>query len=650
MHTTSNPPAPRHPKYRPDIDGLRAVAILAVLGFHAFPDVLRGGFVGVDVFFVISGFLISSIIFENLEKGSFSYLGFYSRRIRRIFPALVVVLIATFALGWRLLLPGEYVQLNKYIASGAAFISNLVTWNEAGYFDNASDTKPLLHLWSLGVEEQFYLFWPLLVGICWRFRFNLLSITLFVALVSFAENILTASTYPVADFYSPLSRFWELMIGGMLAYATLHRPQYFPESTRWLSFAGLTLIILAVVIISKDAMFPGWWALLPTVGAFLIIASGSEAWVNKYLLGNKLMVGIGLISYPLYLWHLPLLTFARIANFGTPPVLMRLGLLGLSVVLAIMTYFLVEKPLRFSLKPIVSVPALTITMLVISVISLVAMYDNGIPSRFNAKLYDYLTFTRTHNFTASARADVCWLSKQAQADAYANQCVDPPSAGKKLVLLWGDSHAGRFYPGLQMVDAGRDRLAEFARDVCPPLLDLANDESCRAANDYVYSRIMALHPDVVIMFAVWPHYLGDGVNDINYQHLITTISELDRAGVRHIVVMGTAPLWKNSLPGNLARFAVYHGEASIPARTNLLLDPIARATDLVFKTELHGMSNVTYFSTFDALCDETGCITTLDGKADGLTSFDYGHLTTQGASFVANRLMEQTNKLTFIAK
>ncbi|HEX4299433.1 MAG TPA: acyltransferase, partial [Gammaproteobacteria bacterium] len=178
-----------HPKYRPDIDGLRAIAVLAVLAFHAFPDAVGGGFVGVDVFFVISGFLISSILFANFEQRSFTYAGFYSRRIRRIFPALAVVLIATFAAGWFLLLPDELAQVGQYMAAGSGFVSNLLSWHEAGYFDNASETKPLLHLWSLGVEEQFYILWPLLIGVCWKYRFNFLAVTLLVAAASFGINI-----------------------------------------------------------------------------------------------------------------------------------------------------------------------------------------------------------------------------------------------------------------------------------------------------------------------------------------------------------------------------------------------------------------------------------------------------------------------------
>jgi peptidoglycan/LPS O-acetylase OafA/YrhL len=175
-----------HPKYRADIDGLRAIAVLSVVGFHAFPAVLKGGFIGVDIFFVISGFLISTIMFENLQRNQFSFLEFYTRRILRIFPALLTILVACFAFGWFVLVTDEYTQLAKHIVGGAGFVSNFILWNESGYFDNSSDTKPLLHLWSLGIEEQFYIFYPVFLWLAWQRRINLLIATLAIALISLA--------------------------------------------------------------------------------------------------------------------------------------------------------------------------------------------------------------------------------------------------------------------------------------------------------------------------------------------------------------------------------------------------------------------------------------------------------------------------------
>ncbi len=464
-----------HLKYRPDIDGLRAIAVLAVLGYHAFPGAVGGGFIGVDVFFVISGFLISSILFANFEQQSFTYAGFYSRRIRRIFPALVVVLAACFVAGWFLLLPNEYAQLGRYMAAGSGFVSNLLSWHEAGYFDNASNTKPLLHLWSLGVEEQFYILWPLLIGICWRYRFNFLAVTLLVAAASFGINIYTAAHYPDADFYSPLSRFWELMLGGVLAYMALHKPRYMPghKQGNWLSLLGLMGIAVGLRLIRSDATFPGWWALLPAVGTLLLMAAPPTAWINRYLLSNRLMVGIGLISYPLYLWHLPLLAMARIMSLQTPPIWVRAALLLASFALATATYFWVEKPLRFRLPARISVPTLMMATSLTLIAGLVCTLGAGIPGRFSPELQPYLAYS--YSFNKYARVGKCWLGKTDPADGFAAACVEPAAAGKHLVLLWGDSHAAHScYPGLKTVDGDRHRLAEFARSDCAPIMGVGS--------------------------------------------------------------------------------------------------------------------------------------------------------------------------------
>ena len=360
-----------HPKYRPDIDGLRAIAVLSVVAFHAFPSWVKGGFIGVDVFFVISGYLISTIIFENLDKGTFSFYEFYSRRIRRIFPALLLVLIACFAFGWFALLADEYKQLGKHIAAGAGFLSNFILWNEAGYFDNSAETKPLLHLWSLGIEEQFYIVWPLLLWFAWKRKFNLLSITVVVVVASFILNLKGVKQDMVATFYSPQTRFWELLSGSFLAWFTLYKKDAFTgiksKIDVWLSrivcsekqdndgrtlsnvisFVGLFLLLYGFWRINKELSYPGKWALVPVLGAVLIITAGSKAWVNRTILSNKLAVWFGLISFPLYLWHWPILSFARIVESEVPSRNIRIAAVVLSIALAWLTYKLVERPIRF---------------------------------------------------------------------------------------------------------------------------------------------------------------------------------------------------------------------------------------------------------------------------------------------------------------
>nr|WP_269458098.1 acyltransferase [Pseudomonas reinekei] len=271
------------------MDGLRAIAVLSVVAFHAFPSLIRGGFVGVDVFFVISEFLISSIIFKSLERNSFNFYEFYSRRVSRIFPALLLVLATTWATGWFILLADEYMQLGKHIAGGSAFISNFVLRAEAGYFDNSADTKPLLHLWSLGIEEQFYLVWPLMLWAAFKLRINVLALIFIVGGASFALNVMGVVKNPIATFYSPQTRFWELLIGSLLAYMSMYKSETIrirrgiggPVIRNVQSASGLACLVIAFFLTTKNNQFPGWWALLPSVGAALIIAAGPYAWSTE---------------------------------------------------------------------------------------------------------------------------------------------------------------------------------------------------------------------------------------------------------------------------------------------------------------------------------------------------------------------------------
>ena len=338
-----------HNHYRPDIDGLRAIAVLSVVIFHAFPEYLGGGFIGVDVFFVISGFLITSLILREQKEERFSLRHFYARRIRRIFPALSLVLGFGLVAGWICLNFMEYKQLTKHTGSSAIFLTNFMLLREAGYFDNAADTKPMLHLWSLAIEEQFYLAWPLALMF-----FKRLPRWLFPVLVVLLLSSLTYSLSLVfkgnleLDFYSPLSRSWELLLGASLAFGMRRQAVIATSSRNMAGWVGLILVFMSACFLDKSMPFPGYWALPPTVGAAMILFAGMHSNVNRVLLASRPLVAIGLISYPLYLWHWPLLSFARILESQTPGLWLRLFLVLSSFVLAWLTYRFVEKPIRFS--------------------------------------------------------------------------------------------------------------------------------------------------------------------------------------------------------------------------------------------------------------------------------------------------------------
>jgi peptidoglycan/LPS O-acetylase OafA/YrhL len=446
------------PKYRADIDGLRAIAVLSVVGFHAFPKWVKGGFIGVDIFFVISGFLISTIIFANLERNRFSFVEFYSRRVKRIFPALLLVLIASFAFGWFALPPDEYKQLGKHIAAGAGFISNLVLWNESGYFDDAAETKPLLHLWSLGIEEQFYILWPFLLWLAWKRRFNLLLITVTVATVSFALNIFKIHSDPVATFYSLQTRLWELSIGSILAYVALFNPSALQrlhlQNKNVQSLCGFALLAVGVLLITIERAFPGWWALLPTVGTALVISAGSQAAINRSILSNGVLVWFGLISYPLYLWHRPLLTFAHIVEEDIPSPKIRITAVAISILLAWLTYKLIEKPIRFGTHG----KAKTITLIVLMTAVAFVGYDgfkrDGFISRPGSLFkirndgdIGHETFLKYQD-RYFYRCTPTGIQRDSPVWGDQVRCFQSKKSELKDIAIIGDSHAEHLFIGL----------------------------------------------------------------------------------------------------------------------------------------------------------------------------------------------------------
>lgn len=458
------PSNPTHSTYRPDIDGLRAIAVLAVVLFHGFPQLFRGGFVGVDVFFVLSGYLISRIIFEQLNQGTFSFIDFYARRIKRIFPALLVVLIATYIAGWFTLLADEYGQLGQHITAGAAFISNFVLWGESGYFDNSAHTKPLLHLWSLGIEEQFYIVWPLLLWLASKLRFSLFALTIIIAAVSFYLNVTGIKSDAVATFYSPQTRIWELLIGSALGWCSLYKKDGLagvamfidkhcrrqrtiadPARVRtrmanMLSCLGFILLTYSLIRFNRDLQFPGKWALIPVLGTALIVAAGPIAWLNTKILSHKVLVWFGLISYPLYLWHWPLLSFVWIIEASPPSTATRTGLIVLSVLLAWLTYRLIERPIRFGRHGSLKVYLLIVVMLTLGGVGLGTYYERGFPFRKNVKQADAL-------YTSEARTIEAKL-----VSGYRNYLGGEPSqSSKPVVLIVGDSYNPNWSVGLSTV-------------------------------------------------------------------------------------------------------------------------------------------------------------------------------------------------------
>ena len=456
------------------------MAVLAVVGFHTLPQWVPGGFSGVDIFFVISGFLISTILFENLRNGTFSFAEFYARRVRRIFPALAIVMGACLAFGWIALLPNEYEQLGNHTAAGAGFLANIVLWSESGYFDNDAATKPLQHLWSLGVEEQFYLLWPPLLWAAWKRNIGLLGVTLGVLAVSFALNIGGVRVDKIATFYWPLTRFWELLAGGLLAWLTVHRAAILARVEgrfgNVLSVGGAIALGAGVALIDAGAAFPGWWAVLPVAGAGLMILAGEQGWINRTVLSNRVLVWFGLISYPLYLWHWPLLSFAGIVQDESPGPETRAVVVLVATLLAWLTWRLIEKPLRFGAHGSKKTLSLAALMLAVGVAGYLVSANEGLQSRPHATVasaYEGDTGHQDFHRYIAKQFHPC-LPKQIadESPKWAGhvRCAQSKAGPDVDVAVIGDSHAEHLFIGLAEALPEKN-VAFYIRDTLRPFVE-----------------------------------------------------------------------------------------------------------------------------------------------------------------------------------
>lgn len=551
--------------HRADIDGLRAVAVLAVLAFHVSPASLPGGFLGVDIFFVISGYLISLIVFRELADDRFSFRLFYSRRIRRLFPALILVLSATLALGAFALFADEYRQLSRHAISAAVFLLNFQLMREAGYFDIASELKPLLHLWSLSVEEQFYLIWPVLLVVArrWSIRFPTLCVLAVVG--SFTLGMYLAATQLDRLYFDPLARFWEILLGAALAYrhthsrsdqATLQTDRTWTKSL--LSVLGLVAIGASLIIVHGKTAQPGPVTLLPVLGTVALIASGPSAVANR-ILACRPMVWIGLISYPLYLWHWPLLSFLRITESGAPSSIRLAGAVGLSFLLAWATYRLVEQPIRQKQPSIRQTTGLAAGMVTVLVIGATIQQAGGFPNRPALK---EANATLQEARRAPTADEAC--GKRFETRASPVYCREE-QVGKQWVVVTGDSHAHALYPGV----ADRARQLGWstllvANSGCPPLAgttwgrNTAEHVACAESIETILDAISRQREIIAVVVASrGPQYLdGTGFGPAEAHYNYPPILAWDATARRAETVLDTTALFQRGLEGTVARLSL----------------------------------------------------------------------------------------------
>jgi peptidoglycan/LPS O-acetylase OafA/YrhL len=632
--------------YRPDIDGLRAIAVVVVVVFHAFPAVMPGGYVGVDVFFVISGYLISGILFRQLEEKRLNLTTFYARRIRRLFPALATVLSVSLSLGWLILYPEAFRLLGRHAAAGAGFVSNLQLLRETGYFDIFAQSKPLLHLWSLGVEEQFYFGLPLLIVLSGRRLKELRRALPILFVISFFLCLWLSRTTPTTAFYLPVTRFWEFLAGSALAWLTMTRDQRFPS---WATWCGLVLLAATALLMDQNRSFPGWWALLPVTGTFLVIGSGPKAWLNRTLLSHPWLVTIGLISYPLYLWHWPLLTFSGLVETGMSPGLTRAIAVLVSGGFAWLTYRYIEQPVRTMSGT--ATPGLCVAMALIAVAGVTIFVGNGHPERFSRTVK---TIGLGAGVAQLTRPD-CGISESDKK--YMKECREDTRDVPVFALL-GDSHADALYPGLVRLSAPGQRWMLIGRQGCAPLTGVSrlpeyrSDERNDASNCAASSRIALDAIDgnqniKVVLIAIASRMTGELSAKLSFGQTVrfsgafvdglsNTINDFEKSGKKVLFLVDNPPL-----PGPDLCLGLKHGWITRRVSEGCSLGKEQLASEMSgYTSMIRALAarhpRLAVFDPTDLLCEHGSCNSVKDGNS---IYSDTDHLSDYGNGLVAQALI-----------
>ncbi|XIA65857.1 acyltransferase family protein [Bradyrhizobium sp. TZ2] len=519
------------------------------------------------------------------------------------------------------MLPAAFAQLGSDTLASAAFLANIALLLQSGYFDVESAKKPLLHLWSLGIEEQFYLVWPLLLMLAARLRSSVLAVAAMLGIGSFLLNVALIGSDPVATFYLPFTRAFELLAGAVLACGW-SKVSHSGAASNWRAAVGVVLIAVAAVILDSHRAFPGWWSVLPVAGSALLL-SAPAAWVNRVVLASRQMVWTGLISYPLYLWHWPLLVFFGIIKFRPLTLLERELILVASVLLAWATYRLVETPFRFGVPSRRKMFNLGAGMAMVAAVGGILVWGKGFDFRIPAEIRA-MASVPTQNVRWRFHECLLDLSRET---SFAPDCVDGDR--RPLVMVWGDSTAAALLPGLRKAQETRNfGVAQFTSSSCIPALnaDIPGTPNCRTINDKVLSLARKIRPDIVVLHGTWEKHLDS---------VAATVLALNQTGAR-VVVLGPVPLWRRGLPNEVMRyFMLHHG--LIPQRYD---GAATNWYDAVMREKLVPLG-AKFISAWDALCDASGCLTRVGDSAADISTSDQVHLTEKGSEYLVAAVIDR---------
>ncbi|NVO25221.1 acyltransferase family protein [Donghicola mangrovi] len=615
--------------YRADIDGLRAIAVLSVLLFHLGVPLVPGGFAGVDIFFVISGYLITGILLRDMQAGQFSLLHFYRKRALRILPALCFVLLATVAVGSRILLPSEMAELGRSIVATMLFGANIYYWSTLDYFHPDAKENPLLHTWSLGVEEQFYILLPLLMWLCFRYtRQCVVPMLAATVAISFALSVFAVGPMPRASFYLLPTRFWELGAGALLAAMPLRLAPRWAEGA---GMAGFALLVAGIFGLNETLPFPGAAALLPVAGAALLIAAGGQGGIGR-LLSKTAPVWIGQISYSVYLWHWPLIVFWKMRTDTDLTVPETAGLGAAAILFGALSTRFIERPFRNLPAGLtdgrILWPALVAVLAGIGLgwgLSHMPSALRTYPTEV-ARLDTYGGYFDAPDFKADWRYDRCHLDPHSGGFEAYDQVTCLKQDERPSVLLFGDSHAAHIWRALSQARPDLNILQASSTN-CRPLPD--NPSSfCGQLSDFIYHDWVPAHrPEAVILSGVW--------RDAELPALSGGIAELRQSGVQHVYVLGETVTYTATLPKILARAALVGADSARSQAAHLQSGLWQRDKAL---RDLVQRAGGTYVDLLDVACPMGDCRDRVQGVP---LLFDSNHYTREGAAFVAGQIARQ---------
>ncbi len=633
-------------KYRREINGIRALAVVSVILFHAGFTAFSGGFFGVDIFFVISGYLITKLIAEELENGTFSLLNFYERRVRRIIPALLFVMLCTLPFAWFWMIPQDLEDFSRSLISIPFFLSNFLFYSTSDYFSTSSEFKPLIHTWSLAVEEQYYILFPLFLMFIWKlgkkWSIFLLSI---IAIASFIIAKNNSLTKPLFAFYMLQSRAFEILIGSITALLFKYKKELFNKKfslkiekyklkiEQSLSFAGLAMMIYAILFFDKNTQNVTFFSLIPVIGTALVLAFATNNNFVGKLLGYKIFVGIGLISYSAYLWHQPLLAFARLKTIDNNlSQIFLIFLCLISFLLAFFSWKYIENPFRNKSKitrKILFISTLSISLILI-LIGLTIFKNNGFKNRLNSEQQKIISFQNNDDLRKQVRENICSLEPEYTFHDFKPECY----IGKtnNTYLIWGDSLAATSYIGLKSI---HDDTLQLTASSCHPIIDknFPDRPNCYNINNFAKEKISKLKLKKIFLQASW---ISNSDQKNLVQNIIKTIEFIKKASPQsQIIIIGSLPSWEQVLPKLILRKNLsLYGEKYIKLPNYKKLKEL----DEKLKT-LEKFENVKFISALDQMCVEEKCLGIIKYKEEyWITSPDFHHLNEASSIFLFNKI------------